>query len=70
MVFSRLMQSSRIRWRWLRYRASPWFALATVPLQWLLSPGVQRTDAEIRCMGAMGRINFVGVYGFLDDLLW
>ncbi|PSB27076.1 hypothetical protein [Stenomitos frigidus] len=56
--------------RFLRYKFSSCFTLAIAPLSLLAASRVHRTHAKIRCMLAIGRINFVGVYGLINDLLW
>ncbi len=65
-----LIQRSYIGFRFLRYKASPWLALAIAPIKLLASSKVQRTHEQIRCMRAISRIDFVSAYGLLNDLLW
>ncbi|UBF26159.1 hypothetical protein K9N68_32335 [Kovacikia minuta CCNUW1] len=65
-----LIQCSYVALRFLRYKASPWLTLAISPIKLLASSKVQRTHEQIRCMRAISRINFVSVYGLLNDLLW
>lgn len=65
-----LTQYGCIGFRFLRYRCSPWLALAIAPFEVILASGVQRTHARIRCMKAISRIDFTGVYGLLNDFLW
>lgn len=65
-----LIQCSYIALRFLRYKASPWFILAIAPIKLLSSSKVQRTCEQIRCMRAISRIDFVSVYGLLNDLFW
>ena len=59
-----------IRFRLLRYRLYPWITLANTPLKLLTASGVNRTREKIRCMSAMSNIDFAGVYGLSNDLLW
>jgi hypothetical protein len=70
MSLSRLVRSSYIRFRLLRYRLSPWIALASASLKLLFVEGGDRTQAQIRCMKAMSKIDFVNFYRAIDDLLW
>lgn len=70
MIFPYLIQGGYIRWRLLRLKISPWLTLGIAPLQWCLSSGVQRTHVQIRCMGAVGKIDFAGIYELLNDLIW
>lgn len=64
------IQCGYVSFRFLRYQFSPWFTLAIAPLKLLCSSGVQRTHTQIRYMRALCRIDFVGVYGLVNDLLW
>lgn len=59
-----------IGWRWLRYKCHPWITLATAPLKILTRSGIDRTHAQNRYLSAIGKINFVDVYAWLDNLLW
>jgi hypothetical protein len=70
MSFLCLIQCGYIGLRFLRYKASPWLILAIAPIKLFASSKVQRTCEQIRCMRAISRINFVSVYGLLNDLLW
>jgi hypothetical protein len=54
----------------MRYQASPWLALVFAPFQLLCSSGLQRTHQQIRYLNAISKINFVALYGVLNDLLW
>jgi hypothetical protein len=56
--------------RFLRYKFYPWIILAITPLKILSRSGIDRTHAQNRYLRAMSKINFVGVYTFLDNLLW
>lgn len=75
MSFLCLIQYGYVGLRFLRYKFSPWFTLAIAPLKLLLSSGVESTHEKI-CyikicyMRALCRIDFVGVYGLVNDLLW
>lgn len=59
-----------VRFRLLRYKFYPWITLMIAPLKLLKASGVNRTREKIRCMSAMSKIDFAGVYGLLKDLLW
>jgi hypothetical protein len=56
--------------RFLRYKCAPWLALAIAPLRLLWLSGDRRIDEQIRFLRAISKIDFVGVYGVLNDLLW
>jgi hypothetical protein len=64
------VQSCRIRFRFLRSKFDPWIVLAIALFKIATSSGVNRTYAKIRCMSAITKINFAGVYALLNDLLW
>jgi len=70
MDFFFLIQRGYIGLRFLRYKASPLLTLAIAPIKLLSTSEVQRTRERIRYMRAITRIDFVGVYGLLNDLLW
>jgi hypothetical protein len=44
--------------------------LAIALLQLPFVSGVERIRAQVRYLNAIARIDFVGVYGLLNDLLW
>ncbi|WP_245602845.1 hypothetical protein [Gloeothece verrucosa] len=54
----------------MRHQCFPWLVLAISPLKLLFASGVERTHEQVRYFNAIARIDFVGVYGLLDDLLW
>lgn len=68
--FQGVIQYSRRVFCFLRCQFSPWLGLAIALLKLLYSSGVQRTDVQIRYLSAINKINFVAVYGVLNDLLW
>jgi hypothetical protein len=65
-----LIKCSFIGFRFLRYKFHPWIALVTSPIHLLMASGSDRTRAEISWMSAVSKIDFAGVYGLLNDLLW
>jgi len=65
-----LLQSGYLGLRFVRYQCSPWFVLAIAPLKVLFASQVERTYVQIRYFSAIARIDFVSVYGLLQDLLW
>jgi hypothetical protein len=65
-----LLQCGYIGFRFVRYKCSPWFVLATVPLKLLFAAEAERTYVQIRYFSAISRINFIHVYELLNDLLW
>lgn len=65
-----LTQCCHIGFRFLRYKFHPWITLAIAPLNLLFASDIQRTHTKIRFMRAMSKIDFAGVYGFINDLLW
>jgi hypothetical protein len=44
--------------------------LAIAPLKLLFASEVERIHEQVRYLNAIARIDFVGVYGLLNDLLW
>jgi hypothetical protein len=64
------VQYGYIGFRFLRYKFSPWCTLAIASLKLLFSSGVQHTHEKICYMKALCKIDFVGVYGLLNELLW
>ena len=65
-----LLQCGYLGFRFVRYQCSLWFGLAIAPLKLLFASEVERTDVQIRYFMAITRIDFVSVYGLLQDLLW
>jgi len=65
-----VLQYVCIGFRLLRYRCFPWFVLAIAPLKLLFASGMERIQEQVRYFKAIARIDFVGVYGLLNDLLW
>lgn len=65
-----LLQSIHLGLRFLRCQCFPWFVLAIAPLKLLFVSGVERMHEQLRYFNAIARIDFVGVYGLLNDLLW
>ncbi|MBD2166878.1 hypothetical protein H6G04_21035 [Calothrix membranacea FACHB-236] len=59
-----------IRLRIFKSKCSPWLTLAIAPFKLLCSSGNQRTYEYIRYLSALSKIDFVGLYGVLNDLLW
>ena len=53
----------------LRYRFSPWVVLAIALLNLPFSSGSNRITTKIRCLRAMSKIDFAGVYEFINELL-
>ncbi|WP_199300349.1 hypothetical protein [Trichocoleus sp. FACHB-262] len=65
-----LLQSGYIGLRFMRYQSSPWLGLAIALLKLPRAAGIERTHVRVRYFRAIARIDFVGVYGLLNDLLW
>ncbi len=65
-----VLQSAHLGLRFVRYRCFPWFVLAIAPLKLLFASGVERMQEQVRYFNAIARIDFVSVYGLLNDLLW
>ncbi len=65
-----LPQSVHVGFRFVRFQCFPWFVLAIAPLKLLFASGMERIHEQIRYFNAIARIDFVGVYGLLNDLLW
>ncbi|MEA5620257.1 hypothetical protein VB711_20750 [Cronbergia sp. UHCC 0137] len=70
MNYACLIKWGHLGWRFLRYKFSPWLILAIAPLRLLLLSGSQRTHEHIRYMRLLWKIDFVGVYRLVNDLLW
>lgn len=54
----------------LRRHCFLWFVLAIAPFRLLSASEIERTKVQIRYFNAIAQIDFVGVYGWLNDLLW
>lgn len=65
-----LLQYGYIGFRFMRYQCSPWFVVATVLPKLLFASKVERAYVQIRYFSAIARIDFVSLYGLLNDLLW
>ena len=65
-----LLQCGSLGFRFVRYQCSLWFGLAIAPLKLLFASEVERMSVQIRYFRAIARIDFVSVYGLLQDLLW
>ncbi len=65
-----LLQSIHVGFRFVRFQCFPWFVLAISPLKLLFASGVERIHDQVRYFRAIARIDFVSVYGLLNDLLW
>jgi hypothetical protein len=68
--FWNLRQYVHIGLQWLRFQCFPWLVLAIAPLKLLFASEVERIHEQVRYLNAIARIDFVGVYGLLNDLLW
>jgi hypothetical protein len=67
---SHYLTCCHIGFRFLRGKCSPWVTLAIAPLNLLFASGMNRTHEKNRCMRAASKIDFVGFYALLNDLLW
>lgn len=65
-----LLQYGYLGFRFVRYQCSPWLVLAIAPIKLLFAPEVERMRLQLSCFSAIARIDFVRVYGLLNDLLW
>lgn len=65
-----LLQYVHLGFRFVRYQCFPWFVLAIAPLKLLFASEVERIHEQVRYFNAIARIDFVSVYGLLNDLLW
>lgn len=54
----------------LRYQCSRWLGLASAPFQLLLASEEERIYLQIRYLRSIARIDFVAVYGLVNDWLW
>jgi len=64
-----LLQYIHLGFRFVRYQCAPWFVLVIAPLKLFFASGVERTHEQVRYFNAITRIDFVGIYGLLNDLL-
>jgi hypothetical protein len=64
-----LLQCGYLGFRFVRYQCSLWLGLAITPLNLLFVSKVERTYVQIRYFRAIASIDFVSVYGLLNDLL-
>lgn len=65
-----LLQYGYFGFRFLRYLCFPWLVLAVTPVKLLFASEVKRIRLQIRWFSAIARIDFVSVYGLLNELLW
>jgi len=68
--FWNLRQYLHIGFQLVRFQCFPWLVLAIAPLKLLFASEVERIHEQVRYLNAISRIDFVGVYGLLNDLLW
>ncbi len=65
-----LLQYGYLGFRFMRYQWFPWLRLAIALLKLPFTSGVERIREQVRYCNAIARIDFVSVYGLLNDLLW
>jgi hypothetical protein len=65
-----LSQFGWIGLRFLQRKCALGLALARLPFDWLCSAKEQRAEVQVRYLSALSQIDFVGLYGVLNDLLW
>ncbi|MBI4780767.1 MAG: hypothetical protein HY785_05530 [Oscillatoriophycideae cyanobacterium NC_groundwater_1537_Pr4_S-0.65um_50_18] len=65
-----LLQYGYLGFRFIRYQCFPWLKLTIALLKLPFASGVERIHEQVRYLNAIARIDFVGVYGLLNDLLW
>lgn len=65
-----LLQYGYLGFRFMRYQCFPWLSLAIALLKLPFASGVKRIREQVRYLNAITRIDFVDVYGLLNDLLW
>jgi hypothetical protein len=63
------IQSGKIGFRFLRHKCDPWMTLIFSLPKLLFGSEVDRRREQIRCLIAISKINFVGFYSLLNDLL-
>lgn len=59
-----------LKGEWPPCRDLPWLDLASALLRLLFASERERIYQQIRYFRAVAQIDFVGAYGFLNDLLW
>ena len=67
---SSLLQYGYLGFRFMRYQCFPWLNLAIALFKLPFASGRERIREQVRCLNVITRIDFVGVYGLLNDLLW
>lgn len=65
-----LLRYGCIGFRFVRHKCSPWLVSAIALLKLVFASGAEWIHKQIRYFSAIARIDFVSVYGFLNDLLW
>lgn len=65
-----LLQYVYLRFRFVRFQCFPWFVLVIAPVKLIFASGVERTREQVCYFNAIARIDFVRIYGLLNDLLW
>jgi hypothetical protein len=65
-----LLQYSYLGFRFARFKCFPWLTLAIAVCKLPFASGVERTHVQLRYLSAIARINFVNVYGLINELLW
>lgn len=54
----------------IRRKINLWTTLAIAACKIVCLDGVERDREIVRFMAALAKIDFVGVYAFMNDLLW
>ena len=65
-----LRQYAQLRFRVVRRHCFLWFVLAIAPLKLLFASEMERMHIRAWYLHAIARIDFVSIYGLLNDLLW
>ncbi|MEB3161624.1 MAG: hypothetical protein VKK80_00200 [Prochlorothrix sp.] len=64
-----LLRYGYLGFRFMRYQCSPWLVLAIAPFKLLCASEAERIRLQLRCFSAIARIDFVRIYGLLNELL-
>ncbi|OKH13373.1 hypothetical protein NIES592_15030 [Fischerella major NIES-592] len=63
-------RTSLVWWRLFRRKIHPWITLVTAGCKIIYSCGIEQDQEKVRFLLAITKIDFVGVYQLLNDLLW
>ncbi|WP_009632769.1 hypothetical protein [Synechocystis sp. PCC 7509] len=65
-----LYKTSFVWFRFFRRKTYPWVIIAIASSKVICSNGTEKTKEQVRLMVTLAKIDFVKIYGFMNDLLW